>query len=565
MVPRMPGLRIALAQINTIPGDLPGNAEEIRRAWDRGEAAGADLVVFPELALVGYAPRDLLFRRRFVEDAVRRLQELRSRDGRARALVGTAWPREGPGNRFANAAILIGPEGVEAVFAKELLPPYDVFDEQRYFEPGRGGVARVRGVAVGVTICEDLWSGAERRTEVPRYATDPVLERRREGADVIVNLSASPFHHGKAWDREQVVRSAARRAGVPVFLCNLWGGNDEVLFDGGSIAVDAQGLLVARGRRFADDLVIAGLEDPPADSDPPPERDVGALREALIMGIRDYARKCGFRRIVLGLSGGIDSALTACLCRDALGRDAVTGVAMPSHFSSPESLRDSESLARALGIDFSVLPITPIYEVARTQLGLVLADAPFGTMEENLQARIRGLLLMAISNRTGALLVSTGNKSELATGYCTLYGDMCGGLAALSDVYKTDVYALAAHYAQSGEIPESSMSKAPSAELRPDQKDQDTLPPYELLDRILRLHIEEDLGSADILARGVPAPLAEVDRVLTMVYRSEYKRKQAAPGLRVSRKAFGHGRRVPLVASSLAFLDHAEPRPEAGS
>ncbi len=551
--------RIALAQINTVPGDIPGNASLIRAAWQRADQVGADLVVFPELALVGYSPRDLLFRPRFVDRAMQELRELASSGYRSAALVGTALPRQGVGRPFWNGAALLRDGRIEQTFHKELLPVYDVFDEARYFEPGRGGSFNLRGHRIGVTICEDLWFVGEGRLEIPSYSADPVAQRAAEGAEVIVNLSASPYHWGKATARQRTMVGAARRSGCPVLLCNVWGGNDEILFDGGSCAVAADGSLIVRGRRFANDLLVVdswvGETEPSIE-----ELDIRELREALVMGLRDYASKCGFREVVLGLSGGIDSALTACLAVEALGNRAVRGLAMPSRFSSRESVEDAMDLAQRLQIRCDLVPIENAYAALTTSLEPALGSVPFGLMHENLQARIRGVLLMGVSNQTGALLVTTGNKSELATGYCTLYGDMCGGLAAISDVYKTEVYALAATYEEAGQLPHRSMTKAPSAELRPNQTDQDSLPPYSELDRMLAWHLEEGWGATEIVEKDPGLSLATVQRVLALVARSEYKRKQAAPGLRVSRKAFGYGRRVPLVASRLDFLDPGTSR-----
>lgn len=549
-------MRIALCQINTLPGDIPGNLRRIRSSVDLARDQGADLCILPELAVVGYCPRDLLFRQRFVEAAEQALEELAAALP-VPAIVGTVKRQDGPGRPFINAAVLLDEGRVRAVVGKTLLPVYDVFDEARYFEPMTATApVRWRGMALGVTICEDIWVEPQ-GGEVPRYDRDPAAQLAAQGADLIVNLSASPYHAGKPAERAGLVARTAARTGRPVLLCNLWGGNDEILFDGTSCVANAEGALTHRGASFDDDCVLVEVDTlataPPLA--PPGGDDTDELRSALVCGLRDYARKCGFTDAVLGLSGGIDSAVTACLAVEALGRSHVRGVAMPSEFSSEGSVADARTLAEMLGIRFDVVPIAGAYRELVDRARDVVGDGPFGLMEENLQARVRGALLMGVSNRTGALLVTTGNKSELAVGYCTLYGDMCGGLAAISDVYKMDVYRLARAYHAEGVLPETSITKPPSAELRPDQKDEDSLPPYDVLDRILALHVDGNLGGRAIQERVPEADAETIDRVLRLVARSEYKRRQAAPGLRVSEKAFGIGRRVPIVAAPLQFLD----------
>jgi NAD+ synthetase len=547
---------VALCQVNTIPGDIPGNGLRIRAAVERATALGADLAVVPEMALVGYSPRDLLFRRRFVEAAEEALHRLAADcRGLADMLVGTVRRQQGGGRPFANTAALISEGSVVGWADKTLLPGYDVFDEARYFEPALFVEPLPwRGRRLGVTVCEDIWTEFL-GPDIPRYTRDPARELMEQGADVLINLSASPYHVGKPALREGLVARTAHRLRIPVLLCNLWGGNEEVLFDGGSIVADAAGRVVARGALFEEDTILVNLE---AMGEEQPRNDLSAteeMRRALVCGLRDYAAKCGFSEVVIGLSGGVDSAVTACLAVDALGAGHVRGIAMPSPYSSEGSVRDAEDLARRLGIRFQVAPIAASYETLLGAARGVVGEGPFGVMEENLQARVRGALLMAVSNRTGALLVTTGNKSELAVGYCTLYGDMCGGLAAISDVYKTDVYALGRLDARAGRIPWASIEKPPSAELRPGQRDEDSLPPYEVLDQILVRHVDGQMGVREIMAELPETDRETVERVLALVARSEYKRRQAAPGLRVSSKAFGVGRRIPIVAASLGFLD----------
>ena len=546
--------RIALCQIDTLPGDIPGNVDLIVDAATRAAEGSAELCVFPELAVVGYCPRDLLFRERFVEAAEAALEDL-ARRCPVPVLVGTVRRNQGAGRPFRNVAVLIADGRVEAVVSKGLLPAYDVFDEARYFEPLTStSPVTWRGLSLGITICEDIW--VERQgQEVPVYGRDPVDELVGAGADVIVNLSASPYHAGRPGARAGLVSRTAARVQRPVLLCNLWGGNDEILFDGASVAANADGTLTHRARTFGDDCLLVDLEAMTSEARVPDATPTDELREALVCGLRDYARKCGFSAAVIGLSGGIDSAVTACLAVEALGKENVRGISLPSEFSSQGSVSDARALADMLGIAFHVAPIAGVYDQLLGGALDVVGEGPFGVMEENLQARARGALLMAVSNRTGALLVTTGNKSELAVGYCTLYGDMCGGLAAISDVYKMDVYALARAFHAEGKLPEASITKPPSAELRPGQKDEDSLPPYDVLDRILRLHVDQNLGARAIVERVPEADVATVERIVHLVARSEYKRRQAAPGLRVSAKAFGVGRRIPIAASALGFLD----------
>ena len=515
-------MRLALAQINTTIGDIAGNLARMSQAV--ADARGCDLLVLPELCVTGYPPQDLLEHAGFVSEAVAGL-----------AAWAAALPADAP-------AALVAGGHVASLHPKTLLPTYDVFDEDRWFEPPMGppALARIAGVPVGLTVCEDLW------TDTGRYATDPVATLASLGAALIVNISASPFSAGKGATRRALLEGHARRHGVALAYVNAVGGNDSLVFDGRSLMVDAAGRVVAEGAAFAEDLLLldtAALPEPAPRAEPTPAAEVA---EALVLGVRDYFRKIGARSAVVGLSGGIDSAVTATVAADALGPAQVVGIAMPSEFSSPGSLEDAEALARNLGIGYEVVPIQPGLEALRRSLGPLLGPPPWGVADENLQARLRGMTLMAFSNRHGHLVLSTGNKSELAVGYCTLYGDMCGGLAVISDVPKTLVYDVARHLNRHGpRIPESTLTKPPSAELRPDQRDDQSLPPYEDLDRILYRYVEERLEIRDIVARGEDRAL--VERIVRMVDRAEYKRRQMPVGIRVTSRAFGPGRRLPIA------------------
>ncbi len=539
-------MKVALAQINPTIGDFRGNVRRILRAVRRAERGGADLCVCPEMCITGYPTRDLLLNRDFVDDNLKALQRLAAEVGAMPVVAGfAARNRSSVGKGLFNAGALIRNGAVRRVFRKMLLPTYDVFDERRYFDPACDvTVAAIAGRRVGFAICEDIWNPPEfwqRRF----YAADPVEMLAGKGAELLIAISASPFAIGHQALRRSIASRIAARHGIPLCYVNQTGGNDELVFDGNSFAVDAGGALIAQGKAFSEDLVFVCDDDPPLASprrEGPPEESVC---EALILGVRDYARKCGFRDAVVGLSGGLDSAVTACIAARALGRGHVRGVAMPSPYSSRGSVRDARLLARNLGIDFSVVPISPVYRAYLRTLAPHLRRRR-DTTEENIQARIRGNILMAFSNRYGALVLSTGNKSEMAVGYCTLYGDMAGGLAVLSDVPKTLVYRLARHLNRGGElIPAASIAKPPSAELAPDQTDQDTLPPYEELDAVLSRYVEKRQGPAEIVAAGYGRRL--VCDIIRKVERNEYKRQQAPPGLKVTSKAFGSGRRIPLA------------------
>ena len=547
-------MRLALAQLNYTVGDFEGNFQKIAAAVARAGEAGADLVAFSELATTGYPPRDLLHHPRFVELSL----DLRDRvaalsTGRLAILIGGVEPNpSASGKALYNAASLCRSGRVVAVRHKSLLPTYDVFDEDRYFEPA-SSVEPIPfdGLRLGVTICEDVWND---RDLWPKrlYHRDPVEELAAAGVDLFINISASPFVLDKADIRRRLIRQAATDTGRYFFYVNQVGGNDEIVFDGHSIGVAPDGAEVVRAHEFAEDFVVYDVPTSGRPSEPVLRDVTGTTEEAayaaLVLGLGDYARKCGFRSAVLGLSGGIDSAFTACLAADALGPEHVTGVAMPTRFSSQGSLDDAEALARNLGIAYRVIPIDGIYQAHLDALAPVFAGLPSDTTEENIQARVRGAVLMALSNKLGSLLLSTGNKSELAVGYCTLYGDMCGGLAAISDVPKTLVYRLSRYVNREREIiPTSSITKPPSAELRPDQRDQDSLPPYEVLDPIVQAYVEDALDIDAIVARGYER--AVVQDVIRLIVGSEYKRRQAAPGIKISTKAFGVGRRYPIAAS----------------
>ncbi len=538
-------MKLALAQINTTVGDLTGNAAKVLDAYRRAVAAGAELVITPELAMTGYPPRDLLAKRRFVADNQRALTELAAHIGPVPLIVGYVETNPTrPGKDYFNAAAIVRNGAVVTRRFKTLLPTYDVFDEDRYFQPaGENPVVDWGGRRLGVTICEDVWNTPD-YWPVRLYPRDPVAELGP--VDLLVNLSASPFHLGKERQRFEMLQNVARRRGAPLAYCNLVGGNDELIFDGNSLVLDAAGHLVGQAAAFREDLLLVNLPGarPVAFASAEP---MASLHDALVLGLRDYVQKCGFTSVVLGLSGGIDSAVTACLAVQALGAANVLGVSMPSEFSSKGSVEDARELARRLGIRWMILPIQDGFEALRRTLRPVFAGLPADTTEENLQARLRGNLLMALSNKFGHMLLTTGNKSELAVGYCTLYGDMCGGLAVIADVPKTTVYELA-RYINRVEpvIPESSLTKPPSAELRPNQTDQDTLPPYEVLDTILKLYVEETKSAAEIVAATGYAE-SVVREIIRKIDLNEYKRKQAPPCLRVTSKAFGIGRRVPLA------------------
>ena len=541
-------MRLAFLQVNPTAGDLDGNSALIIRAARSAQASGADLMATPELALMGYLPRDLLMNQGFVRRAGDKLALIaRELKDAPPLLVGLATPNPCEvGRPLFNSAVLVENGRVGQAFHKSLLPTYDVFDEDRYFEPYRGvQILELGGSKIGISICEDVWNDRDfwkRR----RYHQDPIEALARSGAEAIVNLSASPFTVGKQMLREEMLGHMARKYGLPVAIINQVGANDDLIFDGRSAAFDAEGRLFARAKGFQEDVVIVDLLEGRgtiAKDDFTPEAEIW---NALVLGVRDYARKTRFNKVLLGLSGGVDSALTAAIAAEAMGPENVLGVMMPSVYSSAGSVDDSVTLAGNLGIQTTLLPIKGIMQTYETTLADAFAGRKPDVTEENIQSRIRGNLLMALSNKFGSLLLTTGNKSELSVGYCTLYGDMNGGLAVIADLPKGMVYRVCRWRNQrKADIPEAILTKAPSAELRPDQTDQDSLPPYDLLDEILELHVEQCRSAEEIIAEGYDE--ATVRRILKLVRIAEFKRKQAAPVLKVTSRAFGTGWRMPIV------------------
>lgn len=539
-------MKVALAQINPTVGDLAGNEAKILTAYKRGAEAGAEMVLCPELSVTGYPPRDLLLKRSFITRNLEVVERLAAATGKVGLLVGYVGKNEfKPGREVTNSVALLQNGKIVTTRIKTLLPTYDVFDEDRYFEPaGENLPADFDGGKVGLTICEDIWNDEDFWTE-RRYHHNPPVELAEAGANILFNISASPWHIGKNKTRVDMLRSIALKTGRPVVFCNQVGGNDELIFDGNSLVFNANGDLIAQGKWFEDDFIVVDT-DSKAAVQPVELSGEEAIFKALAVGLRDYFSKCGFKSAVLGLSGGIDSAITACIAVAALGKENVRGVSLPSQFSSQHSLDDARVLAERLGIQYDVVPIQKGFETLKDQLRPVFAGRPEDTTEENIQARLRGVILMGFSNKFGSLLLTTGNKSELAVGYCTLYGDMAGGLAVISDVPKTMIYRISKWVNREREIiPTSSITKPPSAELRPNQCDQDSLPPYDVLDAILDLYVVQAKSMSEIIAAGFDD--ATVRRVIRLIDLSEYKRRQAAPGLKVTTKGFGVGRRMPIA------------------
>jgi NAD+ synthase (glutamine-hydrolysing) len=547
-------VKLALAQINTTVGDFTGNQRKILEFAHQAAGLGADLVMFPEMAVCGYPPADLLEKPAFLARSVAVTEEIAREAPGIGILVGYVTPApEGAGKHARNCAALL--MGGRIVFSqsKRLLPYYDVFDEQRYFVAAtEQNVTAIDGEPVGITICEDVWNDKD-FWERPLYRVDPVDELSRQGAKLLLNISASPFWRAKPALRAEMLSAVARKHSMPVAMVNQVGGNDSLIFDGNSMVLNADGEIVAQAAAFVEELLVVDLERSKRSAMAVPEmasedeREIRDMYEALVLGTRDYIRKCGFSQAIIGLSGGIDSALVAAIAVDAVGSENVMGVLMPSAYSSEGSLTDSRALAKNLGLKFTEIPIADVFAEFKESLGPAFAGRKPDLTEENLQSRIRGVLLMAMSNKLGALVLSTGNKSEMSVGYCTLYGDMVGALAVLGDVFKTDVYRLSRYANRDREvIPDATITKPPSAELRPGQVDTDSLPPYEILDPVLQAYVER-YWTPDQIANATGTDITIVREIVALVERSEYKRQQAAPVLKVSEKSFGMGRRFPIA------------------
>jgi NAD+ synthase (glutamine-hydrolysing) len=544
-------MKVTIAQLNPTVGDIPGNLAKLASCLSQSSQL-SDLIIFPELYLVGYPPKDLLEKTWFIEKVAAAVQDICAislQFPKTGILLGAPLPTgEKNGKGLYNSALLIYQGQILQNQPKSLLPTYDVFDEARHFTPApRITTVTFKGVSLGISICEDAWNIPDFWPITHSiYALDPITELVNLGATLLINISASPFYIGKDNLRYRLIQTHSLNHRLPFIFVNQVGGNDELIFDGGSMIFNRQGELLNQPVFFNEHIQTIDLDTPPTPISYQPLNRIAAVYDALVLGIRDYLHKCGFQKAVVGLSGGIDSALTCCLAVEALGKENVLGISMPSPFSSEGSIEDSRKVAQNLGIDFKVIPITNIYGAYLESLAEPFDGAGLDVTEENIQARIRGNILMAFSNKFGYLALSTGNKSELAVGYCTLYGDMSGGLSAISDVPKTMVYELARYVNRNREIiPEAIMVKAPSAELRPDQKDQDTLPPYPILDQLLQYYIEDGYSAAEMIALNYDPET--VNWVIKTVDRNEYKRKQAAPGLKVTSKAFGVGRRMPVA------------------
>ena len=542
-------MKIALGQINPTVGDFSGNAAKIIQFAVQARSAGAGLILFPELAVSGYPPHDLVDRPSFVTRSRTTVERIAAETQGIAVICGMVTPAEADsGKKVMNSAALLCDGRIEFIQSKMLLPTYDVFDEMRNFAPAKSQqLFSFCGNRMALTICEDAWND-KRFWNKQLYRIDPVEELVRAGGNFVLNISASPFWLGKRELRRDMLTAIARNQKVPVAMVNQVGGNDSLVFDGSSLVIAPDGRVIAQGKSFAEDLIYFDSQSLTGEMHEQIEGEEASAYEALVLGTRDYVRKCGFQRVIVGLSGGIDSALTATIAVDALGPENVIGIGMPGPYSSAGSIDDARQLAKNLGIRFELLSINEIYEACRSTLAPVFAGLPEDATEENIQSRSRAMVQMSLSNKFGALVLSTGNKSEVAVGYCTLYGDMVGGLAVISDVPKTLVYRLSAYVnSRRAVIPQSTIDKPPSAELRPDQKDSDSLPPYDVLDAILEDYVEE-ARSAEQIAVAHDFDLDLVKRVIHMVERSEYKRQQAAPGIKISTKAFGYGRRFPIAA-----------------
>lgn len=542
-------MKVTIAQLNPKIADIKSNLEKFEKAFHQAALEKSDVIVASELYLTGYPPRDLLYEKWFkdlVTEGLGHLVELSKKSKEIALIVGLPWYEN---NLIYNSAVVIKNGQIIHVQHKSLLPTYDVFDEDRYFSVSQQNeVFEINGKKIGLSICEDAWSKADDLTEGNQYNYDPVEEQIYKGAEVLINISASPYQVGKQHQRFQVIQNYSKDHGIPFVYVNQIGGNDELIFDGHSMVINSDGNVIYQLKSFQEEVVSLNIFSQ-CDDYIPEKLDVEEkIYKAIVLGLKDYLYKCGFKKAVVGLSGGIDSAVVAAIAVEALGKENVFGITMPSQYSSEGSVNDSVVLAENLGIDIKEIAIKDIFDSYLSSVTPHFMGIPFNVAEENIQARIRGDILMAFSNKFGHIVLTTGNKSEMAVGYCTLYGDMSGGLSVLSDVPKTMVYQVAEYINREKEIiPYSTIKKAPSAELRPDQEDQDTLPPYDVLDRILELYIEQRFSKSDIISEGFDEET--VEWVVKTIHRNEYKRNQAAPGLRVTSKAFGIGRRIPLAAS----------------
>ena len=532
-------LRIALAQVNTTVGDIEGNARKVRRLIADAGRANADLIAFPELTLTGYPPEDLLYKPNFIHDNLEALRTLAAETGDLNAVVGFAEPADN--GRLFNSAALLGEGKIIGVYRKVFLPNYGVFDEVRYFSPGsENPVFNASGVVIGLTVCQDIWE-----------EKGPAYLEAAAGARLIININASPYHIGKGRERESMLRDRAAETGAFLAYVNLVGGQDELVFDGGSLVVSPDGAVITRGRQFEEELIVVDIDTDSraGEAVSPPASSLGRTAEvysALVLGVRDYVRKNGFKTAVLGLSGGVDSALAAAIAVDALGPENVKTVFMPARFTSAESREDAVETAALVGTELKEINIDDIFEAYLKELRPQFGTLPFDTSEENIQARVRGNILMGLANKFGWIVLATGNKSELAVGYATLYGDMAGGFEVIKDIPKTMVYELAAYRNERGlAIPETVLDKAPTAELKPDQKDADSLPPYEVLDPIINAYVEQNMNAEEIAQQGFDPTV--VSTVIRMIDGNEYKRRQAPPGIKITPKAFGKDRRLPMT------------------